>query len=64
LLFGSIQLGASLLAFKNWPGTNFVPLQLGQVNLDDNVSINVMMPNDPKLSHADRRLALATRKSK
>jgi hypothetical protein len=41
LLFGSIQLGANLLASKNWPGTNFVPLQLGQTNFGDNFSIMV-----------------------
>jgi hypothetical protein len=45
LLFGSIQLGASLLAFINWPGSNFVPLQLGQLNLGDNFSISAMMPD-------------------
>ena len=44
MLLGSIQLGASLLASKNLPATNFVPLQLGQLNLGDNCSINVPPP--------------------
>ena len=37
-----IQSGTSKLESKNLPATNLVPLQLGQVNLGDNVSINVL----------------------
>jgi hypothetical protein len=36
-----IQFGMSKLGSKNIPAANFVPLQLGQVNLGDNLSINV-----------------------
>jgi hypothetical protein len=48
---GNIQLGASLLASKNLPATNFVPLQLGQTNFGDNFSINVMMPNRKRATY-------------
>ena len=37
-----IQSGTSKRESKNLPATNLVPLQLGQVNLRDNVSINVL----------------------
>jgi hypothetical protein len=52
-----------LLASKNLPATNFVPLQLGQLNLGDNCSINVPPPYSfvlpAALAFAQRFLAAA-----